>query len=310
MNRRNDAGSREERPEDREGEGHDYKDVVPCLQHRPPPLHNSGVNECRSRNPREERRVLNGIPRPVPAPSEHLVAPPATEKNAGGEEDPGDQRPAMRSLEPGPLSFGPNQCGDCERKRHGKADVADVQKRRVDRHQNVIRKERIRTDPVSRRRGRREREPRRLRAEAVHDFRADRERVRGGRHKSEPKHRDRTHDPQRQYAEPVAGLDGSPHQPREHGEHEAPQHDAPLERRPAGGEQEDERRAQRRVLRNVGHAEVVEQDADLEDGEGSNSADRETVGRDLQTRRIGRRILGDTDALNDEGRRRDERDQD
>ena len=35
--------------------------------------------------PWEERRVLNGVPRPIPAPAENLIRPPGTDQDASGE---------------------------------------------------------------------------------------------------------------------------------------------------------------------------------------------------------------------------------
>ena len=67
---------------------------VPLPQHAALFLDHDRVEERRAGEPREERRVLDRIPRPVAAPSQLDVRPPHAERDADGEEEPGDERPA------------------------------------------------------------------------------------------------------------------------------------------------------------------------------------------------------------------------
>ena len=78
---------------------------------------------------------------------------------------------------------------------------------------------------------------------------------------------DRTHHGERPEPEAVTLPHPAPYQQREHRQQQAPQHDASLQRRPPGGKQEHEGRAEGRVLGDIGDGEVVGEDGDLEDHE-------------------------------------------
>src|SRR5207253_4774561 len=81
-------------------EGEDHERDVPELEHSPPLLDHHRVEERRGGEPRHERRVLHRIPRPVAAPAEDVVAPPAADQEPEREEVPGDDRPAARQRDP------------------------------------------------------------------------------------------------------------------------------------------------------------------------------------------------------------------
>src|SRR5438309_1127409 len=66
----------------------------------PSPLHERRMQVRGRGEPREERGVLHGIPRPVPAPAEDLVGPPRAEDDADGEEAPGHERPPAGLAQP------------------------------------------------------------------------------------------------------------------------------------------------------------------------------------------------------------------
>src|SRR5262249_60316383 len=75
-----DAGAGEEGAEEGEAEGEDDEGEIPELQHAPPLLDHHGVEEGGGDEPRHKGGALHEIPRPVAAPAEHVIAPPA----AGG----------------------------------------------------------------------------------------------------------------------------------------------------------------------------------------------------------------------------------
>ncbi len=157
VHRLDDAGAGEERPEDREAERGAQQRQVPDAQHPAPLLHHDRVQVRGAAQPRQERRVLDRVPRPVPAPTQHLVAPPGAEDDAGGEEAPGEQRPATGLDQPALADPAGDQRGDGERERHREPDVAEVEHRRVERHQDVVLQQLVRARPVVGRRRRMER---------------------------------------------------------------------------------------------------------------------------------------------------------
>ncbi len=126
--------------------------------------------------------------------------------------------------------------------------------------------------PFERSDGSRQRPPRRLRAANRRRGGAHLEWVGDRRHQPKPEDPDETHHGERTRTEPVTRPDGPGNEIGEHRQHEPPQHDAPLECRPARGEQEDERRRGRRVAGHVGDREVVAQDRRLESEHGDNAA--------------------------------------
>ena len=76
------ARAGEERAEDGEAERGAQQRQVPDPQHPAPLLHHHRVEVGGAGEPRQERRVLDRVPRPVAAPAEHLVAPPRAEHDA------------------------------------------------------------------------------------------------------------------------------------------------------------------------------------------------------------------------------------
>ena len=128
------AAPREERPEDRQGEGERDQGQVPDLQHRAPFLDHDRVDERRPHQPGHERGVLHRIPRPVAAPAQGPVRPPAAVQDAGGEEEPGGDRPPARQREPGAVEPAGHERGHREGERHDEADVARVEEERVHEH--------------------------------------------------------------------------------------------------------------------------------------------------------------------------------
>ena len=142
------ARAGEERAEDRQRERGAEQRQVPDAQHPAPLLHHHRVEVGGAGEPRQERRVLDRVPRPVAAPAEHLVAPPRPEHDADGEEAPREQRPAAGLDEPPLADPAGDQRGDRERERHGEPDVAEVEHRRVERHQDVVLQQRVRARAV------------------------------------------------------------------------------------------------------------------------------------------------------------------
>ena len=137
------AGAGEERAEDRQRERRHEQAEVPDPQHPSALLDEHRVDVGRARQPRQEAGVLHRVPRPHAAPAEHLVAPPAAEQDADRQEGPREQRPAAGLHQPALADAPGDQRGDGERERHREPDVAEVQDRRVEQHEDVVLQQRV-----------------------------------------------------------------------------------------------------------------------------------------------------------------------
>ncbi len=142
----------QEGAEDRQAERGEEQREVPQPQHAPALLHHHRVQVGGPGDPGQERRVLHRIPRPEPAPPEHLVAPPGAEDDADGEKAPGEQRPAPGLDEPALAHPPGDQAGDGEGKGDGEADEAQVEHGRVEGHERMVLQQRIRARAVGRKR--------------------------------------------------------------------------------------------------------------------------------------------------------------
>ena len=132
------AAAREKRPEDREQERHDDEHDVPFAQHPALFLDHDRMQERSAGEPRQKRRVLDGIPRPVASPSELDVRPPHAEHDTDGQKEPGQERPAPNDGEPFRIQSPRNQRGDGKCKWNGGGDVAQIEVRRMNRHAGVL----------------------------------------------------------------------------------------------------------------------------------------------------------------------------
>ena len=238
-----DAATGEERPERRQRERPHDEAEVPDLQHASALLDHHRMQERRGHEPRQERHVLHGVPRPVPAPSQDPVGPQRSEDQADREEDPGGQRPPAG--QPDPLVGEPprQQGGQAEGERDGEPDEPQIQEGRVDGHQRVVLEQRKRPSAV----GRRHRQPleRRGRAE-------DQQEIERG-------------DPVHHRQGPGKRLRAAPAEPERDrrdipGQDEVPQQERSLVGRPQGEHLEERRRGPAGVLRDVLDRVVAGQD--------------------------------------------------
>ena len=200
------------------------------------------------RQPRDERGVLDGVPRPVPAPAEHLVGPPRAEDDADGEEAPREQRPASRFDQPAFPEPTRHQGGDSECEGNREADIAEVEHRRVERHQRMVLQQRIRPGTVGGDR-------------AVDDS----EGIGGPRHQGEEEAGDdeyrQRRPPDERVGRPLAEVVN--HHGEIAGEDDRPEQDRPLQRRPHAGDGEEQRRLATAVLGDILQREVVTQQCRL-----------------------------------------------
>ena len=136
-------------PKSVRSEGESDQRQVPDLQHVLAFLDHHRMQVRRHHEPRHEGGVLDRVPCPVTAPSEHFVGPSRAEHVAEREKEPREDRPAARRSNPSVVEFAGDQRGGAEGERHGRADVAGVERRRMYRHP-VILQQRIEVGSFSR----------------------------------------------------------------------------------------------------------------------------------------------------------------
>ena len=110
--------------------------------------HSLRMNQCGADEPRHERGVLDRIPEPPSAPAEHVIRPPAAERDAERQERPGHVRPRPRPTHPvrqrrglllrvGVAGRRPHRArrrrssAAIANKGYGESDIAGVQHRRM-----------------------------------------------------------------------------------------------------------------------------------------------------------------------------------
>ena len=143
-------GPRQEGAEDGQRERRDRQGEVPHPHQAAPFLHEGRVEVGRPAEPGQQRGVLDRVPTPEAAPTEHLIRPPGTEHDADGQEGEGHQGPAPALDLPAVAHPARGQHADGEGEGHGEDDEADVEERRVDRHQRVVLQQRVRPEPLRR----------------------------------------------------------------------------------------------------------------------------------------------------------------
>ncbi len=211
---------------------------VPELQDAPPLLDHHRVEERGRREPRHEGGVLHRVPRPVPAPAEHVVAPPPADQEPEREEVPGHDGPPPRDGDPLLARTAGDEGGQREREGHREAREPQVERDRVRDHPGVF-EQGIEPAAVGRHR-----------AEPLEG------RGRDGHHEQE-EGGDAEHDRQDPGIElGLAAAVPDDDDQRVEAEEPRPQHDRALERAPQRGDPVVERRPPVRVERHVPDREV------------------------------------------------------
>src|SRR3546814_6870188 len=83
----------DEGADERRREGEDGEQDGPHLQRVALLHHDGGMQQSGAEQPGHEGDVLDRVPEPPAAPAELVVGPPRAERDAAGEEGPGEQRP-------------------------------------------------------------------------------------------------------------------------------------------------------------------------------------------------------------------------
>ncbi len=124
--------------DEREGEGEDGEQDRPGLQRVALLHHDRGMQERGGQQPRHEADVLDRIPEPPAAPAEFVVGPDAAQRDADGQEHPGEQRPGPHPARPGGIDPAFDQRGDGEGKGHRETDIAEIEEGRVEGEARVL----------------------------------------------------------------------------------------------------------------------------------------------------------------------------
>src|SRR5688572_27596070 len=91
-----------------------------------------------SHQPWHEGSVLDRIPEPPAAPTEFVVSPPTSERDAARQKHPRHGGPWPRPARPGCVELTADQRGDREGKRNGETDVAHVKHRWMSHHRRIL----------------------------------------------------------------------------------------------------------------------------------------------------------------------------
>ena len=244
MNALEHARPGDERTQDGEGERGTQQRQVPHPKHPAPLLHHHRMQVGGTRQPRQQRCVFHRVPAPVPAPAQHLVGPPRTQDDAGGEKTPCHQCPAAGLDQPPFTQPAGDQRPDGEGERHSEPHVPEVEHGRMERHEDVFLQQRV---------GPRTVKPRRWVERPERIGRADNQEEKEHCH-----HEHRHHGPAHQrVVDAVAEPAGDKR--HETGQDENPQQDRPFQGRPQRGHVERERGRSGTVLGHERHREVVGQ---------------------------------------------------
>ena len=110
----------------------------PALERAALAVHGEAVDERDAHDPRQQAGVLDGVPTPVAAPAEHDVRPDGAKADAHAQEEPGEQRVALRAHDPFLRRIVHDDSRDGVRERDGETRVAHEQSGRMDGHGPVL----------------------------------------------------------------------------------------------------------------------------------------------------------------------------
>ena len=151
MNRGQDAGAHQEGADERQREGEDGEKDGPDLQRIALLDDDRRMQKCGSHEPGHEGGVLDRIPEPEAAPAQFVIGPPRAHGDADGEEHPGGERPGPDPARPGGIDLAVDQSGNREGEGDRKADIARIEKGRMEGERRVL-QQRIEAIPFDRRR--------------------------------------------------------------------------------------------------------------------------------------------------------------
>ena len=138
MHRRQNARADKECADQRERKAQNGKQDGPDLERVALFHHHRRMKERRARDPRHQRCILDRIPEPPSAPAEFVIGPVRTHGDAERHEDPCGQDPRPRIARPGRIDAAFDQSGNGKRKRNRKADIAEIEERRMDREPDIL----------------------------------------------------------------------------------------------------------------------------------------------------------------------------
>src|SRR3546814_326971 len=111
----------------------------------------TGVQTCALPISGHERGVFDRIPEPPPAPAELIIGPVAARRDAEREEDPGGEHPGPHRPRESCADVAGDERADREGKSDRDADIAEVERRRMEGEARVL-EQRVKSLPHRRRR--------------------------------------------------------------------------------------------------------------------------------------------------------------
>ena len=150
MDRGDDARADDKGAEQRKAEGEDGQKDGPALQALALFNDDGRMQKCRREKPGHERGILDRIPEPEAAPAKLVIGPPRSKRDADGQEDPGRKRPRPHPAGPCGIDAALDQRRHGKGEGHREADIAEVEKRRMEGEARIL-QERVEILAVQRR---------------------------------------------------------------------------------------------------------------------------------------------------------------
>ncbi|CAB4323602.1 unannotated protein [freshwater metagenome] len=263
MHRLEHTGPGDECSENGERERGAQQRDVPDAQHAASFLHEHRMQICGTGEPGHEGSVLDGVPGPVTTPTQNLVTPPCAEDDADSEESPCDEGPATGGKQPALSHPTSDKCSDGEGERHGETHIAEIQHRRMERHERMVLQQWVGTRAVESG----------WRREVA-------ERIGRTSHQVEEEERDEQHGEQgpadEWIGQSTAELDHHRHEIT--AEDHRPQDDRPLKRTPECGEVVEGRGLRGPVVGDELHGEVTGNQRSFHGDEGQDTTEQHKCG--------------------------------
>ena len=125
-------------PDQREPERQNRQQHRPAFQCLALFHHDGRMQQSGRDQPRHEAGVFDRIPEPEPAPAEFIIGPPRPQRDTHSQKQPGGKGPGAYPAPPRRINAPLDQGGDGEREAHRKADIAEVEERRVEGEADIL----------------------------------------------------------------------------------------------------------------------------------------------------------------------------
>ena len=138
MHRGENAGADKEGADQRQGEGENGEQDGPAGEAAALFGHDGRMQQRRADQPWHEAGIFHRIPEPPAAPAQFIIGPETAQRDAAGKRHPGGQHPRPHPARPGRISAAFQQRRHGKAEGDGKADIAQVQQRRMEDEAGIL----------------------------------------------------------------------------------------------------------------------------------------------------------------------------